>query len=709
MGADSLASVSPTEQMERACLELRCCLDAGDSKRTEDFLALYPMLAADDNLAVQLIYLEMTTRAQLGQFPQPEEYYDRFPRWRDRLQQLMEARTVATKNMQNGTETVPWIRPAAGDNDVLGRESKFGHYHLLEQIASTAMSLVYKARDPDSGNIVALKMIRSGASANDDEVARFKREIEATTLLRHPHIIATLEAGTEEGQLYFTMPLAQGGSLAQHKHRFFSETPLAVALMEKIARAVDFAHGHGIFHRDLKPSNVLLDANDEPLVSDFGLAKVLDATLVLTVSDQMLGTPAYMAPEQAAGQSHKVSGACDLWALGVMLYELLVGQRPFGGSTREELLQQIRFTEPVPPSRRRPGLDLSLEAVCLRCLQKDPADRYPSAGTLADELNRHLNGLPTNARPATWLSLGWRVVRRHAVASLALGFATLAFALYPVGRKYFDPDRAATSQEQALARGQSVALIDATGEPLWSRWRVGADAASASRGQDGVFTVHSWTLSLLELLPVVPLERYRVSIEARHLRSDSPGEIGIYVAQQGYPLAGRQLMLYTQLTYNDVLHPSGSVDANRGGKNDSAAKFTPVNLFGHMLVGRAPAPPLDARLSGVSAKLVQPAGIGGAWRRLVVDVSPEAISASWDGQTVAGPLATESTREQSAKMWDIWKERFPDVVRDVDWQPTIAPQGALGLIVLRGSAAFRNLVVEPVEGQESNPRKAGEP
>jgi serine/threonine-protein kinase len=268
----------------------------------------------------------------------------------------------------------------------------FGSYELLEEIDRGGMGVVYKARQAGLDRLVALKMILSGPAAQREEVLRFLREARAAGRLRHANIIAVHDAGTIDGQHYFTMPLARNGSLARHVKRLGAEPRAAVALVEKVARAVQHAHDNGIVHRDLKPANVLLDEGDEPWVADFGLAKVEGADELRTRTGRGLGTPAYMAPEQSDPALGRSSGpAADVWALGVILDELLAGRRPFRGR-HETVLHRIREDDPARPSRLRPGVDANLEAVVLKCLEKEPARRYPSAGALADDLASWLRG-----------------------------------------------------------------------------------------------------------------------------------------------------------------------------------------------------------------------------------------------------------------------------------------------------------------------------
>jgi serine/threonine-protein kinase len=278
--------------------------------------------------------------------------------------------------------------PVAGVPAAVGAD---GRYVLLAEVASGGMGVVYLGEDRVVGRRVALKMIRAGFFACVQEVERFTREARALALLSHPHVVQVYDFGQSEGRPFFTMQLAPGGTLAGHLDRYRADARAAVALVEKVARGVQHAHQQGILHRDLKPANVLLGGGDEPLVSDFGLVKFLHAEGDgLTQAGPTPGTPAYMAPEQAGGRAEEVGPRTDVWSLGVILYELVAGRRPFEGRTREEVLHRI-LTTPVPPPRTlRPALDPALEAVLLKCLEKEPGRRYGSAGALAEDLARWL-------------------------------------------------------------------------------------------------------------------------------------------------------------------------------------------------------------------------------------------------------------------------------------------------------------------------------
>ena len=297
----------------------------------------------------------------------------------------------------------------------------FGDYELLEEIARGGMGIVYKARQVSLNRLVALKMILAGSFASNRDVQRFRTEAESAANLDHPHIVPIYEVGDHEGQQYYSMKFVEGTSLAGHPR---GEVRTEVAGLIDVARAVHHAHQRGVLHRDLKPSNVLVDSQGTRLVTDFGLAKRLaDGDGSFTETGQVLGTPKYMAPEQAAGRKD-LTVAADVYSLGVILYERLTGQTPFTGDNALTLLRQARESEPPRPSSIRPGLDRDLETVVLKCLEKEPGRRYPSAEALADDLANWLAGRPISARPVGQAERFWRWCRRNpALAGLTAAVA----------------------------------------------------------------------------------------------------------------------------------------------------------------------------------------------------------------------------------------------------------------------------------------------
>jgi eukaryotic-like serine/threonine-protein kinase len=292
-------------------------------------------------------------------------------------------------------------------------------YEVLGELGRGGMGVVYKARQVGLKRLVALKMILTGEHAGVQERARFRAEAEAVARLGHPNVVQVYEVGEHQGHPYLALEFVEGGGLDRKLAGSPQPAQEAAALVATLARAVAHAHAQGIVHRDLKPANVLLTADGTPKITDFGLAKRLDDGALKTQSGAVLGTPSYMAPEQAAGRTREVGPAADVWALGAVLYECLTGRPPFRGGTALDTLQLVVGAEPVPPRQFNPAVPRDLETVCLKCLRKDPRQRYASADDLAADLGRFLAGRPVLARPVGPLERAWRWAGRHpAVAGL---------------------------------------------------------------------------------------------------------------------------------------------------------------------------------------------------------------------------------------------------------------------------------------------------
>ncbi len=303
---------------------------------------------------------------------------------------------------------VPTQLDASGPSDVpaVGTKVRYlGDYELLSEIARGGMGVVYKARQVRLNRMVALKMILAGQFAGEADIERFHTEAEAAANLDHPGIVPIFEVGEHEGNHYFSMGLVEGGSLAA----MISDGPLppreAAQFVQKIAEAVQYAHENGVIHRDLKPANVLIDHTGQPKVTDFGLAKKIEGDSGLTGTGQILGTPAYMPPEQASGKVDEVGPLADVYSLGAILYCLLTGRPPFQSARALDTLMQVVEQQPLAPRTLNPQAPQDLNTICLKCLEKDPSLRYQSARELGEDLARYLNGEPITARPPSLVRL----------------------------------------------------------------------------------------------------------------------------------------------------------------------------------------------------------------------------------------------------------------------------------------------------------------
>jgi serine/threonine-protein kinase len=331
-----------------------------------------------------------------GAGPDPREWLARFPDLAPELEQFFAGQA------QVGALLVSAAPPTAPAHDAGApagvRLPYFGDYELVEEVARGGMGVVYRAQQKSLNRTVALKVILAGRLAAAADVQRFHSEAEAAANLDHPHIVPIYEIGEHDGQHYFTMKFIEGGSLAQHAARLRHDNPAAARLLATVARAVHHAHQRGLLHRDLKPANILVDSQGQPHLTDFGLARRIAGDPGLTRTGIAVGTPSYMAPEQAAGPRTATTTAADVYSLGAILYELLTGVPPFRAEHPLETLRHVLEREPVQPRSLDARVDRDLETICLKCLEKDPLRRYASALELAEDLERFLRGEPVRAR-----------------------------------------------------------------------------------------------------------------------------------------------------------------------------------------------------------------------------------------------------------------------------------------------------------------------
>ena len=395
-------------------------------------------------------------------------------------------------------------------------------FEILEEIGRGGMGVVYKARQLSLDRIVALKILHPGPDGPGATLARFRSEAEAIGRLQHPHIIQVHEVGTCVGGPYFVFEYAGGGSLAGRLGGAPQPARTAAQLVSIVARAAHSAHERGVIHRDLKPSNILLSEGPgtplekcTPRIGDFGLARRLDDARGLTLSGQVMGTPGYMPPEQAQGPGEAIGPASDVYSLGVILYELLTGRPPYSGSTAIETIHLMLYQEPLPPSRLRRDLPRDLETICLKCLDKAPVKRYPSAANLADDLDRFLDRQPIQARPTPAWERAWKWARRRpstaALAAGVVGLVVLCFALVTSLwlRAEAEQTRRTADRDQALRIARAEARARTEAQRLSARLLMERGLGLCEAGDLGAGLL--WLIDSLETSPAGPASRAHAS------------------------------------------------------------------------------------------------------------------------------------------------------------------------------------------------------
>ena len=379
---------------------------------TESYLQHFPQLD-QPAIVLRLLRQEYRVRSLYGDAPTIAEYRDRFPKL------VPTGKEVA--------DTVPSDRTAGDDLP------QIPGYEVLGPIGRGGMGIVYKARQLSLGRIVALKTISAGNQSDPQDRLRFKTEAQAIARFQDPNIVHVYEVGEHGGRLYFSMEFLEGGSLDKRLERKPQPPRAAAQLLEILARALARVHERGLIHRDLKPGNVLMTANGVPKISDFGLARRVEGQSGQTQSGAILGTPSYMAPEQAAGKTKEITPLTDVYALGAILYEMLTGRPPFLGEGPMDTVMQVLSSDPVPPRTLQPTVPRDLETICLKCLEKEPARRYASGADLADDLTHFLADEPIKARPVSRTERVWRWSRRHRLAASSLAALVVIIPLAIVG------------------------------------------------------------------------------------------------------------------------------------------------------------------------------------------------------------------------------------------------------------------------------------
>jgi WD40 repeat protein len=489
---DTVLNVDPLPDNEdrigRACRDLIADWRRGERRPVESYVGGWPGGSPSPDDLFELVYAEYLVREEAG-LPTFGPLSLRFPALADRLKLQAQLHEALLGGDSEGIDLLATVTRLDFDPQASfvssGYPSPVG-YEVGRLLGRGGMGVVYEARQILLNRMVALKMIRAGDLASPEERTRFLAEAEVIARLKHPNIVQIHAFGECDGRPFFEMELVDGGSLADRIQGAPHSPREASTLLETLARAIHEAHRNGVIHRDLKPSNILMMADGSPKIVDFGLAKLIGSNSGLTRTDSVLGSPAYMAPEQAGGGANAIGPAADVYALGAICYELLTGRPPFVAESALELLTMARSADPVPPSRLRPGLPRDVETICLRCLEKNPDHRYQTAEALADDFGRWLRGESILARPAGLLERGYRWSRRNQVVAGLIASVALTLVAGTTGMALlWGLARAEAANARELASKEAKARSDlarSSADLAIDRGLSLAEAGDAARG-----------------------------------------------------------------------------------------------------------------------------------------------------------------------------------------------------------------------------------
>jgi serine/threonine-protein kinase len=587
-------------------------------------------------------------------------------------------------------------------------------YAIRGVLGAGGMGVVYRARQESLHRDVAVKVMRGGPDPPPRFAHLFAQEARLLAQLKHDNLVPVFDAKLHLGRPYFVMELIQGGSLADAVDRFAHNPAGAAELVELVARVVHYAHQQGVLHRDLKPHNILLDERGRPRVSDFGLAKIFSAGPeaaaaspgAVTATGPGMGTPPYMAPEQFRSSHGPITPRTDVWALGVILYELLTGRRPFAPDRHGNYEVPVCESVPVPPRSLRPKLDRDLEAIVFKCLEKNPARRYATAAEMAEDLAAWRRGDFPKVSSATWPRRMGRRARRYPVLAASFLVAPILVALaiafavrqQPGGGNQPDPDLALKEIEGNLANGEEVELIGKTGPPKWFHTAVGSNHTHTFLAGDGTFTVDSWEdLCLVELVRDPQRERYVITAKVRHEKGSETGEVGIYCGRYYYNFDRADANTYIYLGFNDVVDEVEQLNRLPPPVRVNLPQPTANRVyFPFRLVARRQDKKVadDILFDRSQGNIFKPAGShGGSWRTLVLKVGLDGVEAEWGEKEFVATIPTKGLAAEADKalLQKVGRSKDDPGLEHV--YPNFPCRGGLGLYVRNSSASFCSVSV----------------
>lgn len=519
------SALSPSaEPFQKLCEELRRLVESGVDISIESFVSERSEQSIRRETVVELIVTLFSLRREKGENPNPTQWLLRYAEYREALRERFRLLGVLE---ESGKPVTGYTAARSSPQGVAEELLELPAHEIVEELGRGGQAVVYRAYEKSLKRYVALKVMREGKWTTNAALKRFYREAEIAGQSVHSNLVPVYHLGMYKGEAAFTMPWYNGGTMKEVIERRPSWRE-SVGLMEKVAKGVGCLHRQGWVHRDLKPSNVLMSERGEPHVADFGLVRG-PAEEILTRTGQMVGTVPYMSPEQTRGK--KVEATSDVWSLGVMLYELLTGRRPFQGGSEIDLMMSIQQEKPVYPSVSESGRGIpgELDAVVMRCLEKRADKRYGDANELAEELGRVLRGEPV--KTAVVVPRGpWWLGSRAAVGMLAAPLIAVALALVPETSRKTDPERAVLQYEKELEEHRPVMLIERNRGPRYHRWWIDEERQPFHVIRLAHTQLRSDRVTLMELMPEMPISSYRLRmvVEPRP-RGANPNTFGLYL------------------------------------------------------------------------------------------------------------------------------------------------------------------------------------